>query len=193
MLMGLLFMGLGLNIGGSLLSRSQYWWVSFVSVSILLGLFGRSMLKRNQQKRRIIYDTRPTQETLQYCWVPFVSFTILMGLFCLGLNIARSLQSVNVETKTTKETYNIWYTTNTRDPSILMDFFNNKRDLNIDGSLLNKKRPQYWWVSLRWGWVFLERTWILSGIQFTTHFIDFFVVETKRVVGSFVKVILTER
>jgi len=29
---------------------------------------------------------------------------------------------------------------------------------------------------LRWGWVFLERTQILSGIQFTTHFIDFFVV-----------------
>jgi len=26
---------------------------------------------------------------------------------------------------------------------------------------------------LRWGWVFLERTRILSGIQFTTHFIDF--------------------
>jgi hypothetical protein len=26
---------------------------------------------------------------------------------------------------------------------------------------------------LRWGWVFLERAWILSRIQFTTHFIDF--------------------
>jgi len=45
--------------------------------------------------------------------------------------------------------------------------------------------------SLRWGWVFLERAQILSGIQFTTHFIDFFVVETKkRFVGSFVNVIL---
>jgi len=33
---------------------------------------------------------------------------------------------------------------------------------------------------LKWGWVFLERTRILSGIQFTTHFIDLFVVETKR-------------
>jgi len=32
---------------------------------------------------------------------------------------------------------------------------------------------------LKWGWVFLERTRILIGIQFTTHFIDFFVVETK--------------
>jgi len=41
---------------------------------------------------------------------------------------------------------------------------------------------------LRWGWVFLERTQILSGIQFTTRFIDFFVVETKRFVGSFVNV-----
>jgi len=41
---------------------------------------------------------------------------------------------------------------------------------------------------LRWGWVFLERTWILSGIQFTTHFIEFFVVETKRFVGSCVHV-----
>jgi len=43
---------------------------------------------------------------------------------------------------------------------------------------------------LRWGWVFLERTWILSGIQFTTHFIEILVVETKRFVGSFVHVIL---
>ena len=45
---------------------------------------------------------------------------------------------------------------------------------------------------LRWGWVFLERTRILSGIQFTTHFIEFFVVETKRFVGSLVHVILTK-
>jgi len=42
---------------------------------------------------------------------------------------------------------------------------------------------------LRWGWIFLERTWILSGIQFTSHFIEFFVVETKRFVSSTVNVI----
>ena len=47
--------------------------------------------------------------------------------------------------------------------------------------------------NLRWGWVFLERTHILSGIQFTTHFIEFFVVETKRFVGSLVHVILTRQ
>jgi len=35
-----------------------------------------------------------------------------------------------------------------------------------------------------------ERTQILSGIQFTTHFIEFVVVETKRFVGSTVNVIL---
>ena len=46
--------------------------------------------------------------------------------------------------------------------------------------------------ALRWGWVFLERTQILSGIQFTTHFIEIFV-ETKRFVGSFVHVILTRQ
>jgi len=46
---------------------------------------------------------------------------------------------------------------------------------------------------LRWGWVLLERTRTLSGIQFTTHFIKFFVVETKRFVGSFVNVILTRQ
>jgi len=50
-----------------------------------------------------------------------------------------------------------------------------------------------WVYSLRWGWVFLERTRILSGIQFTTHFIDVFVVETNRFVGSFVHVILTRQ
>ena len=47
--------------------------------------------------------------------------------------------------------------------------------------------------SLRCGWVFLERTRILSGIQFTTHFIDFVVVKTKRFVGSTVNVILTRQ
>ena len=30
--------------------------------------------------------------------------------------------------------------------------------------------------NLRWGHVILERTRILGGIQFTTHFIEFFVV-----------------
>ena len=45
--------------------------------------------------------------------------------------------------------------------------------------------------SLRWGWVFPQRTRILSGIQFTTRFIDFFVVKTKRFDGSTVNVILT--
>jgi len=46
---------------------------------------------------------------------------------------------------------------------------------------------------LRWGWVFLERTRILSGIQFLTHFIDFLVVETKRFVCSSSNVILTRQ
>jgi len=46
---------------------------------------------------------------------------------------------------------------------------------------------------LRWGWIFLERTRILSGIQFTTHFIEIFVVHTKWFISSFVKVILTRQ
>jgi len=46
-------------------------------------------------------------------------------------------------------------------------------------------------IALRWGWVFFERKRILSGIQFTTYFIEIFVVETKRFVNSFVNVILT--
>jgi len=45
----------------------------------------------------------------------------------------------------------------------------------------------------RWGWVFLERTWILNGIQFTTHFMEIFVVETKWFVGSTLNVILTRQ
>jgi len=48
-------------------------------------------------------------------------------------------------------------------------------------------------MCLRWGWVFLERTRIFRGIQFTTHFIDFFVVDTKRFVGSTVNMILTRQ
>jgi len=46
---------------------------------------------------------------------------------------------------------------------------------------------------LRRGWVFLERTWIHSGIQFTTHFIEIFVVQTKRFIGSPLNVILTRQ
>ena len=38
-------------------------------------------------------------------------------------------------------------------------------------------------------WVFLERTWIPSGIQFTTYFIEIFVVES----SSFVSVTLTRQ
>jgi len=41
------------------------------------------------------------------------------------------------------------------------------------------------------GWLFHERTRILSGIHFTRHFIEFVVVETKLFVGSNVTVILT--
>ena len=44
---------------------------------------------------------------------------------------------------------------------------------------------------LRWGWVFLEQTRILIGIQFTRPFVDSVFVETKRFVGSNVNVILT--
>ena len=46
---------------------------------------------------------------------------------------------------------------------------------------------------LRWACVFLERTRILSEIQFTRHFIEFVIVETKRFVGSNVNVILTRQ
>ena len=52
------------------------------------------------------------------------------------------------------------------------------------------------WVSqdaLRWGLVFLKRTRILSGFQFTTHFIDFVGVETKRFDGSTENVILARQ
>jgi len=46
----------------------------------------------------------------------------------------------------------------------------------------------------RWGWVFIERTQILSAIQFTTrHFIKFVVMETKRFVGSSIYVLLTRQ
>ena len=56
-----------------------------------------------------------------------------------------------------------------------------------------KMRQKSQKIDLWWGWVFLERTRILSGVQFTTHFIEFVSVETKRFVGSFVNVILTRQ
>jgi len=66
---------------------------------------------------------------------------------------------------------------------------------NAVESTLHLQQPDWQALvqDLRWGWVFLERTWILSTIQFTTHFIRIFVVETKRSVGSFVNVILTRQ
>ena len=55
-------------------------------------------------------------------------------------------------------------------------------------------RTRFWFLKwLRWGWVFLERTRILSGIQFTTHFIEICVVETKRFVGITENMILTRQ
>ena len=60
----------------------------------------------------------------------------------------------------------------------------------IELSRLNSKfSRKRFYESLRRGWLFLERTWILSGIQFT-YFIEFFVVETKLFVSSFVNVTL---
>jgi len=44
--------------------------------------------------------------------------------------------------------------------------------------------PTRVWVWFRWGWVFLERTQILSGIQFTRHFMEFVFVEAKQFVGT---------
>ena len=49
----------------------------------------------------------------------------------------------------------------------------------------------YLHTPLRWGWVFLERTRILSGIHNVFH--RFFVVETKRFVSSFVNLTLTRQ
>jgi len=46
---------------------------------------------------------------------------------------------------------------------------------------------------LRQGSVFSKRTCVFSGIQFTTHFIEFVVVETKQIVRSNSNVILTRQ
>jgi len=43
---------------------------------------------------------------------------------------------------------------------------------------------------LKQGWVCSKRTCVFSGIQFTTHFIEFVVVETKQIVSSNSNVIL---
>jgi len=76
-------------------------------------------------------------------------------------------------------------------------------------TFLNQKSAEFFWqvmklctdldqtllyiLVLKWGYVFLKQSRSLGGIQFTTHFIDFFVVETKRFVCSFVNVILTRQ
>jgi len=45
----------------------------------------------------------------------------------------------------------------------------------------------------RWGWVFLQRVWILSRSQFTRRFIECFLVDTKQFFGSNPNVILTRQ
>jgi len=56
------------------------------------------------------------------------------------------------------------------------------------------QREKYKLASLlRQGWVFSKRTCVFSGIQFTTHFIEFVVVETKHIVRSESNVILTRQ
>jgi len=67
------------------------------------------------------------------------------------------------------------------------DHLNEKRHQKRTCPLLESKQAS------RWGWGFLKRTRILSGIQFTRHFIEFAVVETKQFVGSNVNVILTRQ
>jgi len=49
------------------------------------------------------------------------------------------------------------------------------------------------WKSWSHHWVCFETTRLLSGIQFTTHFIEFIVMVTKQFVGSNVNVILTRQ
>ena len=58
---------------------------------------------------------------------------------------------------------------------------------------LKEHHSERFMTVLKWGWVFLERMRILSGIQLTTQLIEFLVVETKRFVGSFVNVIFTRQ
>jgi len=48
-------------------------------------------------------------------------------------------------------------------------------------------------LHFRWGWIIFQRMRILSEIQFTMHFIESVVVETKRFVGSNENVILTRQ
>jgi len=68
-----------------------------------------------------------------------------------------------------------------------------KNPQNSNSEESSENRETFSWSKLRWGWVFLEPTRILSGIQFTTHFIEIFVLQTKRFVGSSVHVILTRQ
>ena len=52
---------------------------------------------------------------------------------------------------------------------------------------------EIWELFIKVGWGISRTNGIISGIQFTTYFIEIFVVETKRFVGSFVNVTLTQQ
>jgi len=59
------------------------------------------------------------------------------------------------------------------------------------GGVGKKKHKKLEILQLRWGWVFVEG--IDLNEQYTTYFIESFVVETKQFIGSFVNVILTRQ
>ena len=72
-----------------------------------------------------------------------------------------------------------------------------KRQPKIHKNMLSDALAQFsslrFYLLLRYGWVFLERTRILSGIQFTEHSIEFVLLPTKRFVSSNVNLILTQQ
>jgi len=149
---------------------SHRWWKVVPSERMLY------INKRNSHKR--LRFRRFCEHRLVVCWAKSLSWRIefdsrRLQWSVFSLHVKKFWKSENY--KNLKEFWKI-------NLIILMNRLNR----------VNRKKSQN---RLRWGWVCFERTWILSGIQFTTHFIEFFVVETKRFVGSssYVNVILTRQ
>ena len=120
----------------------------------------------------------------------FLQAPVLLGARTSELKVRTQLDQLGPKRLSLTVASHLWWPTRTRQwVKTVLECF----DLACIQVFPSKFLSFKWYECLMWGWVFLERTRILSGIQFTAHFIEIFVVETKRFVGSFVHVILARQ
>jgi len=141
-------------------------WVNFFVLRRIL--FDKSCL------RHILFHKKIFFLIILWC----IWFQVL--LFCLPIHWRRNRFELTYSMITTKQNIDLsmWW----------QEKMKSKMKYSLIYMYINNK-----YLQLMWGWVFFERTRILSGIQFIKHFIEFIIAETKQFVSSNVNVIMTRQ